>query len=188
MCGMGLPVLAMMAVALSMDAFVMSVVRGMTQKTPGGADALATAAFFGAAQALMPALGFFFGMGFSDGVLRAGGRFISAGIFALLGLRMLASAREGGTGMALRSGKGYLKVLAAQAVATSLDALAAGVGLRAICGSIVLPAAVIGAAAFVLSLAGYLLGAVFYPGQACLRAQALGGVLLLALAVRTLFF
>ncbi|MEG2203889.1 MAG: manganese efflux pump [Oscillospiraceae bacterium] len=182
---MSLGTLLLMALALSADALAVSVARGMSSVHRRPLDGLLTALLFGTAQALMPVCGYFGGQWLASRFIRTGGRLAASLLLALLGVRMMLAACSGEERSGPRRTRtGYARELTAQAVATSLDALAIGVGLAGM-GEKIWPAALlIGAVTFLVCAAGYGLGQL--GKKNCRAAQWMGGGILVMLAVQIL--
>ena len=175
----------LIAVGLSMDAFAVAIGRGAVllhgDRVRG---ALAMALAFGAFQALMPVAGWLLGSAFA-GFIGGIDHWIAFLLLAGIGGRMIFEAvtrREEDDRPALS-----VRVLLLLAVATSIDALAVGLGLRLADPSIpiLLAALLIGAVTFGLSLTGGMLGSRL--GERFGRSmEAVGGVVLIGIGLRIL--
>ena len=181
--------LFLIAVGLSMDAFAVSVGKGLTMKKMRWGDALIIALFFGAFQAGMPLIGYFLGDRFLNQI-RQFDHWIAFLLLAFIGGKMIWEAfhEEAGPEDAARQtgrvfGYGELTVLA---IATSIDALAVGVTF-ALLPDVDLVSAVtlIGVTTFLLSLAGVKIGHVF-GSRFEKTAQIAGGVILIGIGVKIL--
>jgi putative Mn2+ efflux pump MntP len=176
--------LGLLAVALAMDAFAVSLAQGAARR--GGALRIALA--FGAAQALMPLIGWGLGAAFADAI-RSFDHWVAFLLLAALGGKMLHEALHGDSPSPAPALIGW--ALGGAAVATSVDAAAAGVTLPLLGAPIALACAVIGAVTAALCYAGVRIGA---AGGARLgkAAEVAGGLLLIALGgkilVEHLFF
>jgi putative Mn2+ efflux pump MntP len=171
--------LLILALGLSMDAFAISVARGLCYTHNTGKNIVATAAAFGLAQAVMPVIGFAAGKGMLSALISRFDHWIAFAVLSLMGVRMLRCPQK------CEAAQGGLGTLTAQAVATSIDALAVGVGLTGLLHHIWPGAATIGAVTFVCCLAGGSIGIRF--GVHLERyAGFIGGGLLLILGVRFL--
>lgn len=172
----------LMALSLAMDAFAVSVACGVSAPGFRLRDSVKLGCWFGTFQFGMPLLGCWFGAWVSARSQVAAG-LLSFGLLAWLGGRMLWDGLAGCGGpeaAELRPGR-----LAALAVATSLDALAAGVSLPCLGAPVVAAAAVIGGTAFVLSVVGGLAGRQL--GGLCQRgAQLAGGCVLIGIGIKIL--
>lgn len=181
----------MIGIALSMDAVAVGMTDGMLEPRMGVRKRLLIAGFFGAFQFLMPVLGYYGSSAFS-GLIERVAPYVSFALLVLLGGKMIAEGakREERSPFRQRKTLGAGK-LAAQAFATSIDALAVGISLLAqdVTVGLPLPAAlcalVIGGVTFVLSLAAVELGRAagnrFSDG-----AELLGGVILVAIGLKIL--
>ena len=177
--------LLFLGVALAMDAFAVSVSRGLrtTRFRPG--DALAMGATFGGFQALMPLIGWLLGASFT-GVIEKYDHWIAFLILVILGVKTIwetAREKEEETGKKddpLRFGS-----LLLLGIATSIDALAAGVTLTVSEIPLWVSLLVIGGITFCLSFLGVFLGNRFgavFKKPACY----LGGIILVLIGVKML--
>jgi manganese efflux pump family protein len=166
-----------LGVALAMDAFAVALTQGARFR-PRLGGALAIAATFGAFQAVMPLIGWGIGaVGLS--YIEAASHWIAFGLLTFLGVRMLGG--HVGEDEAARALTGRALVMAG--LATSIDALAAGITLPTLDAAPLVAAALIGGITFVFSLAGVWLGRragdAFGPW-----AERAGGVILIALGCK----
>jgi putative Mn2+ efflux pump MntP len=174
---MNTPQLLLLSLALSADAFVVSLCRGLR-----GKSAIATASAFGFFQAGMPVAGWIAGSAFR-GVLDRAASWVAFGILTTVGARMIWKTLTDGKNGSCPTGDGFLLALA---FATSLDAFAAGISLSLIRTSIWVPALVIGVVTFAVCLAGSGIGvaAGIKLGN---RLELAAGVVMIALGVKALF-
>lgn len=182
----------LLGAALSMDAAAVGMANGMAEPKMGFRKTLLIALFYGVFQALMPLLGYWGSSVFSSLVARIA-PYLSFILLGFLGGKMLfdAATVEGDRYLHKHSKLG-LGALTAQAVATSIDALAVGVSLMAQEAAGALPMGVplctliIGVTTFLLSLAavqvGKLMGDKFSVG-----AEKLGGLVLILIGIKLLF-
>ena len=180
---MGFLELLLLALGLSMDAFAVSVCKGLSMKKAGLREGAVCGIWFGGFQALMPVIGFFLGTLFADAI-KAFDHWIAFGLLAIIGINMLKEAfapDEDGCNADL-SFKGMLFM----AIATSIDALVVGISL-AMAGNVNIFNAVllIGVTTFLLSAAGVKIGNVF-GSRYEKGAQIAGGVILILLGVKIL--
>lgn len=179
--------ISLIGLGLSMDALAVSITDGMCYCTQPLHRKLAIPAFFGFFQGLMPLLGYLTGGLFRDFMSRYAG-IIMFVIFAVIGLKM------GWDGLhpdppekvACRPGVLSYRVLLLQALATSLDAFAVGIGFSALPVMIWPAALLIAAITLVICLAALWLG-VGFGARLGSRAQLVGAGILIALAVKSLF-
>ncbi|WP_073973869.1 manganese efflux pump MntP family protein [Erythrobacter donghaensis] len=169
----------LLAFALAMDAFAVALTQGARFR-PSAAGGLTIAATFGVFQALMPLAGWAIGT-VALAYVAAVDHWIAFGLLAFLGVRMLGG--HVGEGEAAHALTGRALLIAG--VATSIDALAAGITLPALGVSPWLAAGLIGLVTFALSGAGVVLGhrAGEHLGPWAERA---GGVILIGLGVKIL--
>ena len=181
---MGIIELFILAVGLSMDAFAVSVCKGLAmKKAPAKAMALC-GAWFGGFQALMPLIGFFLGTLFIDAI-SAIDHWIAFALLALIGVNMLREALGKDEGEQTDADLS-VRTMFVMAVATSIDALAVGISLAmAGVGNIYLAVLLIGATTFALSAIGVKVGSVF-GSKYEKKAEIVGGVILILLGVKIL--
>ena len=178
--------LLLLAVGLSMDAFAVSICKGLAMKKASVKGALTCGVWFGGFQALMPLVGFFLGAMFASAI-ESFDHWVAFGLLALIGANMLKEAFEKKEeceecGCADLS----VKTMFVMAVATSIDALAVGVSL-AMAGNvnIWLAIALIGTVTCLLSALGVKVGSVF-GARFEKKAQLAGGVILVLIGVKIL--
>jgi manganese efflux pump family protein len=180
--------LLLLAFALAMDAVAVSLALGLRLRRPRLVDALLAAGMFGLFQALMPVLGWALAASFA-GVMTEAAPWIAFGLLALIGLNMLREAREDEpeheTARVL-SGSGLTVARTVPlAVATSIDAAAAGVTFGFLDVAVAPAVTVIGVVTFVLSLLAVLVGSRVGERLGS-RAEVLGGVVLILIGLRIL--
>jgi len=170
-----------LAIGLSMDAMAVAVARGASGRGPRFRSALELAVFFGGAQALMPLLGWLIGSRVGPWV-EAWDHWIAFVILSFIGGKMLWEARgEPDTSEPKRD----LRVLLLLSVATSIDALAAGVTLPLLDAPVALSVVTIGITTALLSGAGYYLGHQF-GARLGKTFDIIGGLVLIGLGTKTL--
>lgn len=183
---MSLVEVLLLALGLSMDAFTVAVGKGLSMRRVRVSQALAIAASFGLFQALMPAAGWLIGSQFAA-LIEQVAHWIAFGLLLLLGGSMvrgaLGTTTENGAGEARGLGVRELLMLS---VATSIDALAAGVGFAVLHLDIIATVTTIGVVTAVLSFAGVFVGYRF--GSSGERpALLLGGLILVGIGVKVVF-
>jgi putative Mn2+ efflux pump MntP len=169
---------------LSMDAVAVSISSGMTLASPRRRDALKMALWFGAFQALMPALGFALGVAFRDWVA-AVDHWVAFGLLSLIGGKMIAEAFAGDGGERAPTDRFSPKQLTLLAVATSIDALAVGISFSLLDIGLAQTVAVIGITTFALCYPAVLLGRRL-GGLFSKRAELVGGLILVGIGVKIL--
>ncbi|MBQ8360067.1 MAG: manganese efflux pump [Oscillospiraceae bacterium] len=182
---MGFVELLLLAVGLSMDAFAVSVCKGLSVKKAGIRESAACGVWFGGFQALMPLIGFYLGTLFA-GVIEAFDHWVAFGLLAIIGVNMLKEAFEKECECCDKNADFSAKTMFVMAVATSIDALAVGISL-AMTGNvnIVLAVTLIGVITFALSALGVKIGNLF-GSRFEKKAQVAGGVILILLGIKIL--
>jgi putative Mn2+ efflux pump MntP len=185
---MGLIEILLIAASLSMDAFAVSISKGLEMKKAGRKEALLIAVFFGCFQAGMPVFGWLFGMQFERYIMDYGHWAAFILLSAIGGKMILDVVKKDKDGGEQREREKTLSIrkLLLLAVATSIDALAVGVSF-AFLESPVFPAVlVIGLITFILSFIGVLLGngcGNRFGG----KAELFGGIILILIGLKILF-
>ena len=183
---MGFAELLLLAVGLSMDAFAVSICKGLAMKRATLKAELTCGVWFGGFQALMPLMGFFLGNLFA-GAIEAVDHWVACLLLVIIGVNMLKEA-FGQDEECESCGSADLsaKTMFVMAVATSIDALAVGISL-AMAGDVnILQAVVlIGICTCVLSMAGVKIGSIF-GSRFEKKAQLAGGVILILLGIKIL--
>lgn len=174
------------ASALAADAFAVAVCLGLAGR-PSFRKMLVVGLYFGAFQAVMPLVGFFAGFGLT-GFIAEIDHWIAFGVMAFLGVKMILGGvkKDEGEGLADKGvGPGIMLPLA---FATSIDALAAGLGFAFMNVNILQTIVIIGVVTFVLSSAGVWAGSAFgtksFGTKYKARAEITGGLVLVAMGVR----
>lgn len=185
---MGIGELFLLAVGLSMDAFAVSVCKGLAMKKATLKAEATCGLWFGGFQMLMPVTGFFLGSLFAEAI-EAFDHWVAFGLLVIIGINMLKEALERKDESGDDPEKDAdlsVKTMFLMAVATSIDALAVGISL-AMVGSvnIWLAAAFIGICTCLLSALGVKIGNVF-GSRYEKKAELAGGVILILLGVKIL--
>ncbi len=171
------------AVALAMDAFVVSIVSGSAYRQLHVRHALRMALFFGAFQAVMPLIGSLAGLTLKEHIVHCD-HWIAFGLLAAVGGKMIYESFKIKPD-AENSDPSNIFVLLVLSVATSIDALAVGITLSLIAGSIIVAVSVIGLVTFILSYLGVYIGKRFGHFFES-RIEAFGGVILIAIGIKIL--
>ena len=186
---MGFGELALLAVGVSMDAFAVSICKGLAMKRATIGGMATVGGWFGGFQALMPLIGFFLGTLFAAAI-EAVDHWVAFGLLGIIGFGMLKEALEKQDECCCCADEHNadlgVKTMFVMAVATSIDALAVGISLAMAGGvNIWLSVLLIGLTTFGFSAAGVKIGSLF--GAAFeKKAQLAGGVILMALGVKIL--
>ena len=183
---MGFVELLLLAVGLSMDAFAVSICKGLSMKKAHLRSQVICGAWFGGFQALMPLIGFFLGTLFADAI-EAFDHWVAFVLLALIGANMLRDTfSKDCCGCEEHDADLSVKTMFVMAVATSIDALAVGISL-AMAGNVNILVAVllIGVTTFLLSAVGVKVGNVF-GSRYEKKAQIVGGIILILLGLKIL--
>ncbi len=181
---MGFVELFLLAIGLSMDAFAVSICKGLSEKKAGLRESAICGVWFGGFQGLMPLVGFFLGTLFAEAI-KAFDHWVAFGLLAIIGINMFKEAFSKDCDCD-NNGDMSFKTMFVMAVATSIDALAVGISL-AMAGNVNIWVAVvlIGATTFLLSGLGVKIGNIF-GGRFEKKAQMAGGVILVLLGIKIL--
>ncbi len=171
-----------LAVALAMDAFGVSVTDGIVLKEVKLKNAIKIGFFFGAFQFIMPCIGSFLAE-FAMGYIQAIDHWIAFALLTFLGVKMIIDAKN--EEKEVSENPLSFSVLAMMAIATSIDALAPGITISAVGSPILIPAIIIGIVAFVFSFAGIYIGNKFGDVLAG-NAEVIGGIMLILIGIKTL--
>lgn len=179
---MNLAELFMLAVGLSMDAFAVSVCKGLSVQKLKPIHALTCGAYFGGFQALMPAIGFFLGIQFQSLITQVD-HWIAFVLLGIIGVNMIRESRDC-DGENLDSSFGPQSMIPL-AIATSIDALAVGVTFAFLNVNIIWAVIFIGSVTFILSAIGVKAGHVFGMRYKS-KAELSGGLILVAMGTKIL--
>ncbi len=183
---MGLGELLLLALGVSMDAFAVSICKGLAMKRAGIRECMTCGVWFGGFQALMPLIGFFLGTLFAEAI-EAIDHWVAFVLLGIIGFNMLKEAFAKDCDCCEEHDADLsVKTMFVMAVATSIDALAVGISL-AMAGNvnIVLAVLLIGAFTCGMSAVGVKIGNVF-GSRFEKKAQAAGGFILIALGLKIL--
>ena len=184
---MGILELLLLAVGVSMDAFAVSICKGLAMKRATVRGCMTCGAWFGGFQALMPTVGFFLGTLFAEAIQTID-HWVAFVLLAIIGINMLKEAMEQEECCCCEEQNADLsvKTMFVMAVATSIDALAVGISL-AMAGNVNIwtAALFIGLCTFGFSAAGVKIGNVF-GARFEKKAQVAGGVILILIGLRIL--
>ena len=184
---MGIGEMLLLALGVSMDAFAVSICKGLAMKKATLKAGLTCGVWFGGFQALMPTIGFFLGTLFAEAI-QAVDHWVAFVLLGIIGINMLKEAfGKEECGCCDESNADLsVKTMFLMAVATSIDALAVGISL-AMAGNvnIALAAALIGAFTCAMSTLGVKIGNVF-GSRFEKKAQLAGGAILILLGLKIL--
>ena len=182
---MGFLELFILAVGLSMDAFAVSICKGLAVKKATIKEGAICGAWFGGFQALMPLVGFFLGTLFAEAI-EAFDHWVAFGLLAIIGINMIKEACSKCGECENHTDDFAFKTMLVMAIATSIDAMAVGISL-AMAGDVNIITAVllIGVTTFALSAVGVKIGNVF-GSKFEKKAQLCGGIILILLGGKIL--
>ena len=184
---MGLGELLLLALGVSMDAFAVSICKGLAMQRATLRQGLTCGVWFGGFQALMPTIGFFLGTLFAEAI-EAVDHWVAFILLGIIGVNMLKEALEKGCDCCGEDANADLsvKTMFVLAVATSIDALAVGISLAMLGNvNIFLAAVLIGAFTCGMSTMGVKIGNVF-GARFEKKAQLAGGAILVLLGLKIL--
>lgn len=171
----------LIAVGLAMDAFAVSIAKGMSVERDRERAALLLAFLFGAFQALMPVIGWLAGLGLRDAIMEVD-HWVAFGLLGLIGAKMIHDSTRTEDG---RQEDITITIALVLAVATSIDALMVGLSFAFLETPILVPVLTIGVVTFGLSYAGFIFGSrmgILF-GR---KIKALGGLILILIGLRIL--
>lgn len=165
---------------LSMDAFAVSVCKGLAMEKMNIKKALVCSLYFGVFQALMPLIGYFLGSGFKN-VVSSVDHWIAFVLLGIIGINMIKEAKS----CEAVNDAMDVKTMLTLAVATSIDALAIGVTFAFLKVSIIPAISIIGTTTFVCCFIGVKLGSIFGE-KLKTKAEIAGGVVLILMGTKIL--
>ena len=175
--------LLLIAVGVSMDAFSVSVCKGLTTRRFSMRMALVCGLWFGTFQALMPVIGYLLGLQFAC-FIESVDHWIAFGLLFLIGANMIREAVAGKEDSKQTNALDF-KTMLLLAIATSIDALAVGVSFACIEVELWASVAIIGLTTFVFSVLGVKIGNVFGT-KFKKNAEVFGGIILILIGLKIL--
>ena len=180
---MGIIELLILAVGLSMDAFAVSVCKGLATGRVTARHTLTAGVWFGGFQALMPLIGWLLGVRFQAFITKID-HWIAFILLVLIGLNMVRESRQEEE-LSDTDASFTARVMFPLAVATSIDALTVGITFAFLQVQIIPAITLIGLTTFVISAVGVKAGSVVgMRGRA--RAEMIGGVVLILIGTKIL--
>ena len=177
----------LLGVGLAMDAFAVSICKGLAMRKVNKKQAVIIALFFGGFQAIMPVIGWLLCKGFQT-YIEAFDHWIAFALLAFIGMKMIIetlSEKEEDVVVEEMDPPLDMKEMLMLAIATSIDALAVGISLAALDRPIVESSAIIGVVTFVISIIGVYIGN-FFGNRYKKRAELVGGIILVLIGVKIL--
>ena len=179
---MGLIEIIFIGIGLAMDAFAVSVCKGLSMKKINWKNAIIIAIYFGIFQALMPVVGYFLGTAFSS-IVESVDHWIAFILLAAIGGNMIKESTDDEEEK--RNDNVDFKTMIILAIATSIDALAVGVTFAFFKVNLVLAIILIGIITFALSILGVIIGNKF-GDKLQNKAELTGGVILILIGLKIL--
>ena len=181
---MGIVELFLIAVGLSMDAFAVSVCKGLAMRKCTWKKAAIVGLYFGVFQAGMPVIGYVLGVQFKD-VITSIDHWIAFILLGIIGVNMIREAIGRCEECEEQDESLDVRTMVGLAVATSIDALAVGVTFAFLQVDIIPAVSFIGITTFLISFAGVKIGNVF-GSKYKKRAEITGGIILILLGAKIL--
>ncbi len=178
--------LLLIAIGLSMDAFAVSVCKGLSLQKTTWKESLAVGMYFGIFQAVMPLVGFLIGTGFA-GFIEKWDHWIAFVLLAVIGAKMIIESRKKNSCETSDKNSNPLsfKKMLPLAISTSIDALAVGVTFAFLSVKIIPAISLIGIVTLILSFTGVYIGS-FFGCRFKSHAEMAGGIILVLMGVKIL--
>lgn len=172
----------LIAIGLAMDAFAVSICKGLSMKKMNWKKALIVGIYFGIFQALMPIIGYFLGSTFEDLVTHID-HWIAFVLLVAIGGNMLKEAFANNSENC--NDNVDFKTMSILAIATSIDALAVGITFAFLQANIWVSATIIGIVTFIISIIGVKIGNRF-GNKYERKAETVGGFILIFMGIKIL--
>lgn len=179
---MGIIELIILSVGLAMDAFAVSICKGLSMSKMKWKNATIIGIYFGFFQAFMPILGYLLGVNFQDKITNID-HWIAFILLAIIGANMIKEALSKESEKQDDSIK--FKDMIILAIATSIDALAVGITFAFLKVNLYLATTLIGVITFIISVAGVKIGNIFGDKYEK-KAELSGGIILILLGTKIL--
>lgn len=180
---MGILEIILVGLGLAMDAFAVSVCKGLSMKTLDWKKAIIIALYFGIFQMLMPVIGYFLGTAF-EGVVTSVDHWIAFILLALIGGNMIKETFSKECSEKCNDCIDF-KTMIILAIATSIDALAVGITFAFLQTNMLFAITVIGVITFIISLMGVKIGNKF-GNKYEKKAEFIGGLILILIGTKIL--
>jgi putative Mn2+ efflux pump MntP len=180
---MGIIEIALLGISLAMDAFAVSICKGLSMKKINWKKAIIIALYFGIFQALMPVIGYCLGSAFQDFVTNID-HWIAFILLALIGGNMIREALSEDESKNCNDNVDF-KTMIVLAIATSIDALAVGITFAFLNVNMPFAVSIIGIITFIISLIGVKIGNKFGSKYEN-KAEIVGGIVLILIGLKIL--
>ena len=174
--------LLLLSIGLAMDAFAVSVCKGISMKKMNWKKAIIIGLYFGGFQALMPTIGYFLGSAFQS-LITSIDHWIAFILLGIIGGGMIKEAFEDDKEN-VNDDVGF-KTMIILAIATSIDALAVGITFAFLNVNLILAVSLIGIITFIISVIGTKIGNRFGDKYER-KAEMVGGIILIFLGIKIL--
>ena len=179
---MGALEVVLIAIGLAMDAFAVSICKGLSMKKMSWKKAIIVGGYFGIFQGLMPVIGYFLGTTFESLVTKID-HWIAFGLLVFIGVNMLKEAFSKDSENC--NDNVDFKTMVVLAIATSIDALAVGITFAFLKTNIVLASILIAIITFVVCIIGVKIGNKFGDKYER-KAETVGGLILIFMGIKIL--
>lgn len=179
---MGALEILLIAMGLAMDAFAVSICKGLSMKKMSWKKAIIVGLYFGIFQALMPVLGYFLGTTF-EGLVTKIDHWIAFALLVFIGINILKESFENSDEK--HDDSVDFKTMVVLAIATSIDALAIGITFAFLKVNMLLATLMIGIATFVICVIGVKIGNKFGDKYER-KAEVVGGLILILMGIKIL--
>lgn len=179
---MGILTIIIIAIGLAMDAFAVSICKGLSMKKMSWKKGLIIGGYFGFFQALMPLVGYLLGIGFQDKVTGID-HWIAFILLGIIGINMIKEALS--KEEEEKNDSVDFKEMIVLAIATSIDALAVGITMAFLEVNIALAITIIGIITFAISVIGVKIGNIF-GNKYEKKAELAGGIILILMGIKIL--
>ncbi len=173
--------LFLLALGLSMDAFAVSISKGMLIKKNIFKSGFIIASYFGFFQAFMPFLGYFLAKGFSQYIARYD-HWVAFILLFIIGINMIIESFDNDDSF---DNSTSFKSMIILAIATSIDALAVGITLAFLNVNLIFSISIIGIVTFIISFIGVRIGNIF-KNKLGSKASFIGGIILIFIGIKIL--
>lgn len=179
---MGILGIIIITIGLAMDAFAVSICKGLSMKKMSWKKGLIIGGYFGFFQGFMPLIGYLLGVGFQSKV-EAVDHWLALILLAIIGIDMIKDAFSKDTEE--KNDSVDFKEMIVLAIATSIDALAVGITMAFLDVNIILAVLLIGIITFVISVIGVKIGNIFGDKYEK-KAELAGGIILVLMGIKIL--
>lgn len=170
------------SLGLAMDAFAVSICKGLSMYKMNLRKTIIVGLYFGIFQAIMPIIGYFLGRSFGDVIISID-HWVIFILLGIIGINMIIEAIKGDEESIDDSVD--FRTMTTLAIATSIDALAVGIGFAFLRVNIIESAVIIGIISFILSIIGVKIGNLF-GDKYKKKSEIVGGTILIAMGIKTL--